>query len=72
MLRGQLGLAVITQPVLVEAHRTGTGLFVELPGADMTSVFLLDQERPRDPGQFINPPTPAAQCSVECQFIFRV
>jgi hypothetical protein len=29
--RGQLGLAVIAQPVLVDAHRAGTGLLVELP-----------------------------------------
>ena len=31
--RGQLGLAVITQPVGVEADRAGTGLLVELAGS---------------------------------------
>src|SRR5919112_5045113 len=39
--RGELGLAVITQPVLVEAHRAGAGLLVELPGSGHGSSLLV-------------------------------
>src|SRR3954452_10600796 len=38
--RGQLGLAAITQPVLVETHRASTGLLVELPGSGHGSSLV--------------------------------
>ncbi len=50
--RSQLRVAVLTQPVLVQAHRAGTGLIVELPGADIAPVSLLDQEPLPRPGRF--------------------
>ncbi|GAA4546749.1 hypothetical protein GCM10023175_29610 [Pseudonocardia xishanensis] len=38
--RGQLRLAVITQTVLVEADRAGTGLLIELPRCSHSSSLL--------------------------------
>src|SRR5690348_2130908 len=37
---GELGLAVITQPVLVETHRAGAGLLIELTGSGHGSSLL--------------------------------